>query len=122
MSLEKHNAEKRRYPRAKKSLPIKIKNGDFDIATETKNISCIGAYCQIDKYIPPFTKIKATVLLPYKTKNTNHYINCEGTVVRIEKNDNSLEPQYNIAIYFNQISKTNMLKIDRFVKNYLSYS
>lgn len=122
MPKEKQGMEKRRYPRAPKNLPIKISNQDFDIVTETKNISCIGAYCRVDIYIPPFTKIKATILLPSGMKNSNRYINCEGTVVRIEKNDNSLEPQYNIAIYFNQINKTNMLKIDRFVKNHLSCS
>lgn len=122
MPGEKHSIEKRRFPRAKKSLPIKIKSEDFDIVAETKNISCIGAYCQVDKYIPPFTKIKATVLLPSKVKNANCYINCEGTVVRVEKNDNSLEPQYNIAIYFSQISKASMSKIDRFVKDHLNYN
>ncbi|MDD5291626.1 MAG: PilZ domain-containing protein [Candidatus Omnitrophica bacterium] len=121
MSQEKHGIDKRRYPRVNKNLPIKIKNRDFDIVTETKNISCIGAYCQTDKYIPPFTKIKATLLLPSTTKTANRYINCEGTIVRTEKDNNSSEPQYNIAIYFNQISKTSILKIDHFIKNHLIY-
>ncbi|MDD5617867.1 MAG: PilZ domain-containing protein [Candidatus Omnitrophica bacterium] len=122
MFQEKHNIEKRRFPRAKKNLPIKIRSEKFDIVAETKDISCIGAYCQVDKYVPPFTKIKATVLLPSDVKDTNQSINCEGTIVRVEKNDNSLEPQYNIAIYFNQISKTNMSKIDKFIKDLLAYS
>jgi hypothetical protein len=122
VSREKQHIEKRRFPRANKGLPIKINNGDFDIVTETKNISCIGAYCQIDKYIPPFTKIKATLLLPSKVKNANCYVRCQGTVVRVEKENNTLEPQYNIAIYFSQITKASMSKIDRFVKDHLTYN
>ncbi|MDD5005614.1 MAG: PilZ domain-containing protein [Candidatus Omnitrophica bacterium] len=117
MSEDKNKIEKRRYPRAERNLPIKIKNEDFDIVTETKNISCTGTYCQVDRYIPPFTKIKATILLPSKMKNNSSYINCEGVVVRVEKKGNNLEIQYNIAVYFNEISKINMLKIDRFVKS-----
>jgi len=120
MPQDKHTAEKRKHPRVNKSLPIKIRNRDFDIVTETKNISCVGAYCQVDKYVAPFTKIKATVLMPSKTKKANNSINCEGTVVRVEKINNDLEQQYNIAIYFNQISKTNISKIDRLVKEYLT--
>lgn len=116
----RQSSEKRQHPRVNKSLPIKINNQEFDIVTETKNISCVGAYCQVDKYVAPFTKIKTTVIIPAKKKCANSLINCEGTVVRVEKIDNALEQQYNIAIYFNQISKTNISKIDRFVKQYLS--
>lgn len=117
MSQEKIKIEKRRHPRINKNLPIKIKNGDFDIVTETKNISCIGAYCQVDRYVSPFTKIKAKISIPAKIKNNSTYVNCKGVVVRVEKSDNTLETQYNIAIYFNEISKADMSKIDRFVKN-----
>lgn len=119
MLKEKHHSEKRQHPRLKKNLPIKIRNGDFDIFTETKNISCTGAYCQIDKYIAPFTKIKTTILLPAKTENSNCCIKCEGTVVRVEKADSSLETLYNIAVYFNQISKASMSKIGRFIEDHL---
>lgn len=121
MLQTKNKIEKRRYPRVSKNLPIKIKNGDFDIITETKNVSCTGAYCQVDKYIPVFTKIKTTILLPSKTKNATQNINCKGVVVRVEKSNNTLEQQYNIAIYFNEISKINLLKINRFVKNQPDY-
>ncbi|MFC1753449.1 PilZ domain-containing protein [Thermoproteota archaeon] len=116
MSLHNHKSEKRRHPRIAKNLPIRIKDGDFDIVTETKNISCTGIYCQVDRYFPPFTKIKTKILLPAKTKNKHQYIECDGIVVRIEKDGNDLEEQYNIAIYFNEISKTSVQKISRFIK------
>ena len=111
-----HLAEKRRYPRLKKNLPIKIKHEEFDLVTETKNISCAGAYCRVDRYIPMMTKLKIKILLPSKVKNNPLCINCVGTVVRVEKNDNPLESEYNVAIFFNEINKSSMNKINNFVK------
>jgi len=117
MRHNKNQTEKRRHLRIEKNLPIKIKGEEFDIVTETKNISCAGAYCKVDRYVAPFTKVKTTILLS-PTKDESKCINCKGVVVRVEKLNNVLEPQYNIAIYFNEISKMSMLKINRFVKNH----
>lgn len=108
--------EKRRHPRIKKNVPIKIKNVDFDIVTETQNISCAGAYCQIDRYLAPLTKIKTRLLIPSRTKEKHAIIDCEGVVVRIEKSDHNLENQYNIAVYFENMHKTDITKINRFIK------
>ncbi|MFC1645606.1 hypothetical protein ACFL2Y_00285, partial [Candidatus Omnitrophota bacterium] len=60
MSQHKHKIEKRKHLRIIKSLPIKIRNEDFDIVAETKNVSCAGAYCRVDRYVAPFTKLKTT--------------------------------------------------------------
>ncbi len=117
MLQNKIQVEKRRHLRVRKNLPITIKHNGFDVVTETKNISCAGAYCQVDRYIPPFTKVKTTISLPAATNNQSQYINCQGVVVRVEKENNDLEMLYNIAIYFNEISKANMQKINSFVKN-----
>ena len=116
MCKGKYKFEKRRYPRVKRNIPLKLENNDFDIVTETKNISCTGAYCLIDRYLPVLTKIKTRILLPSRIKNKDQHIDCNGVVVRIEKNNNNLENQYNIAIYFNEISKKNTLLINRFIK------
>lgn len=119
MARLKYKDEKRCHARIKKNLPIKIKHKDFDfdIVTETKDISCAGAYCQVDRYLAPLTKIKTKILLPFKKKNKSQYIDCTGIVVRSEKTNNNLEEQYNIAIYFNEINKTNMQKINHFIKD-----
>jgi len=111
--------DRRRFTRADRNLAIKIKDKDIDFVTETKNVSCIGAYCEIDGYIPVLTKLRITLLLPKskKLKDSKHIV-CEGTVVRIEKSAHPLENNnFNIAIYFNQISKADMKIIDRYVKN-----
>lgn len=111
--------ERRRYIRADKNLAIKIRDKDADFVTETKNVSCLGAYCEVDGYLPILTKLKITLLLP-KSKNIKDpkHIVCEGTVVRIEKASDPLENnKYNIAIYFNHIGRADMKLIDRYVKN-----
>lgn len=111
--------DRRRHLRVDKNVAIKLKDQDADFVTETKNLSCIGAYAQIDTYIPILTKLKVTLLLPRQrnAKEARH-ITCEGTVVRVERTGAAEEPnKYNIAIYFNEISKNDMRHIDAYVKN-----
>ncbi|MFA5038768.1 MAG: PilZ domain-containing protein [Candidatus Omnitrophota bacterium] len=111
--------DRRRYARADKNLAIKIRDKDADFVTETKNISCLGAYCEVDGYVPILTKLKITLLLP-KSRNLKDpkHIACEGTVVRVEKSPDPLENnKYNIGIYFNQINRSDMKMIDRYIKN-----
>ncbi|MFC1646288.1 hypothetical protein ACFL2Y_03815, partial [Candidatus Omnitrophota bacterium] len=57
-----------------------------------------------------------------QAKDNSKNVNCKGVVVRVEKEQNTLEPQYNIAIFFSEISKANMLKISRFVKDHSAQS
>lgn len=119
----KTGEDRRRFARAAKNLAIKLEDKDIDFVTETKNISCIGAYCQIDTYVPILTKLKVTLLLPKSGSNkTAKHITCEGTIVRIERSQDPVETnRYNVAIYFNRISKSDMKSIDTFVKNNIPY-
>lgn len=112
--------DRRKAARISTNIAIKLKDKDVDFVTETKNVSCIGAYCQIDTYLPLLTKLKITLLIPRsKNSKTAKPIICEGTVVRIERCPNGVEQnRYNIAIYFNQISKSDMKLIDNYVKNH----
>lgn len=118
------SSERRRHARLDKNVAIKLKDKDVDFVTETKNISCLGAYCQVDAYLPVLTKIRITLLLPKtKTSKSARHITCEGTIVRIEKMGDPIEQnKYNVAIYFNQISKGDMKFIDSYVKNHLLQS
>lgn len=121
MNKQIKNEERRRFPRIFKNIAIKLKDKEVDFVTETKNISCLGAYCQIDNYLPILTKIRITLLIP-KSKNlkTAKHLTCEGTIVRIERSNDPLEPnKYNVAIYFNQISKNDIKLIDEYVKNHI---
>ncbi|MFH0877602.1 MAG: PilZ domain-containing protein [Candidatus Omnitrophota bacterium] len=116
--------ERRRHLRVDKNIAIKLKDKSIDFVTETKNISCIGAYCRVETYVPILTKLKITLLIPRskRAKNAKH-IACEGTVVRVQRASDPLQPNaHDIAIYFNQISKGDMKAIDEYVKNHLSHS
>ncbi len=111
-------AERRRFRRADRNIAIKLRDQEADFVTETKNISCIGAYCSIDTYLPILTKLKITLLLP-KCRNSKKpkHITCEGTIVRVEHSGSPIENnKYNIAIYFNEISKGDMKLIDEYVR------
>jgi len=102
--------ENRKYPRKKRSLSFEIKPKDagFDIVGETKDLSCIGALCQVDRPIPEMTQLKLVLKLP------DEVAECEGTVVRVQKNA-SVEDSYDIAIYFVDIAESEKRKIEKYI-------
>jgi c-di-GMP-binding flagellar brake protein YcgR len=99
--------EKRRYPRVSKKLSIKLFSSEFDIVTETKNISGNGVYCAIDKPLPVMTKLNILLLIPFK-KNRNKIIkkiSCNGVVVRGGYIKDNGRHSYYVGIYFNDIKE-----------------
>ena len=97
--------DRRRHPRAKGNIPVKICGEEFDAVTETKNLSRSGAFCRVNKYIDPMTKLKIQLLLSYKRagKTVTKKVACEGVIVRVEQNSEG--DCYNTAIYFNDIAE-----------------
>jgi c-di-GMP-binding flagellar brake protein YcgR len=111
--------ERRQYPRVKKSLPLKIAADGFDFVTSTQNISCLGAYCHLDKYIPPFTKITVKLTLPMMTDNSerrNFLLECKGVVVRTEDEEKG---GFNVAIFFNEIKNPQKEKISQYLSQFI---
>jgi hypothetical protein len=113
--------ERRKYPRLEKNLPIKLQqtpSKDFDIATETTNISASGAYCAVTKSIKPMTKLKLTLLVStHKSKVKKiRKIDCQGVVVRKEKNENNKKFPYRIGIFFNEIDNQDK----KFLRSYIN--
>ena len=96
-------SERRRSPRLEGNIPVKIHCEDFDLVTETRNLSCTGAYCQVSKYLEPMTKLLICLLLPFKKheKIVTKKISFSGVVVRSESQPG--DKNFNIAIYFNDI-------------------
>ncbi|MCA9407077.1 MAG: PilZ domain-containing protein [Candidatus Omnitrophica bacterium] len=119
MILKRSSQERRQNPRIENNVPLKIccDNGDF--VTETGNISRSGAYCKVNRYIEPMTKLKIQLLIPLKSGNkiTTKKISCQGVIVRIESADK--EQEYNIAIFFNDISQRDAENIADYVSTYL---
>jgi hypothetical protein len=114
MSARK-KSERRLHPRIKQKLPIRVAANGYDFATSTKDLSCVGAYCHIDKYIPPFTKVMVKLTLPLKHKNSS--VECKGVLVRTE---DEKKGGFNIAIFFNKIGQEQKKKIAEYVNQFIS--
>lgn len=111
-------ADRRSYPRIKHSLPINIAANGYDFVTNTQNLSCVGAYCHLDKYIPPFTRISVKMILPVMADNKTVHIkvDCKGVIVRSEDEENG---GFNIAIFFNGINESQRNKISHYINQFL---
>ena len=121
MHNQKNRAEKRKHLRINKRIPFKLKTDDFDIVAETINLSCIGACCQVNKSIPFMTSLKVAFALPdYDNEKEPKYVTCNWVVVRTEKGSSkaNLGTTYNIAIYFNEIEKSEKEKIAYFIEKH----
>jgi len=117
----KINREHRRHPRIDERLRFKVRAEDFDAVTETINLSCLGAYCQLNKHIPLLTNLKIALALPYGDQgNEFDYVECNGVVVRIEEilSEANLGTVYNTAIYFNEIEESEKKKIADFFEDH----
>ena len=110
--------ERRRHPRLEQKLPFKVAANGYGFSTSTQNLSCVGAYCRIKKYIPPFTKVAVKLTLPIKngSDKKSYTVDCTGVIVRTEDKDKS---SFNIAIFFNEINATQRKKISEYINQFL---
>jgi hypothetical protein len=117
--MAKHTkAERRQHPRLEQKLPVNVAADGYDFDTVTNNISCVGAYCHIDKYIPPFTKVAVKLTLPIMLKSgeRDSNVECKGVVVRTEDETSG---GFNIAIFFNEIKDAQRNKISHYISQFL---
>lgn len=113
------NPERRSDIRIRKNIPLKIFSKEkIDEIVETENISASGAYCNLDFNIPEMTKLEITLLIPRAKKMPAKKIDCEGVVVRKERNAAESEKAYSIAIFFNKIDKADKKFINQYVKHH----
>ena len=107
--------ERRVHPRIDHQLPINVAANGYDFVTNTQNISCVGTYCTLDKYIPPFTKVRIKMNLPLSQDGIREdcNVNCNGVIVRTEDDPGG---KFNVAIFFNEIKDQPRQKIAQYVK------
>jgi len=110
--------ERRKYPRIDRQLPLKVVANGYDFVTATQNVSCVGVYCQINKYVPPFTRVTVKLTLPIFTSNGNKNckVECKGVVVRTEDKDKN---NFNVAIFFNEIKGEQRKIISQYINQFL---
>ncbi|MFA4888201.1 MAG: PilZ domain-containing protein [Candidatus Omnitrophota bacterium] len=112
-------AERRLHPRLEQALPIRVAVNGYDFSTATQNVSCLGACCHIEKYMPPFTKVLVKLNLPLAAEQNKRAseVKCSGVVVRT---DDEAQGGFNIAIFFNEIKDTQKKKIAQYISQFLS--
>lgn len=109
--------ERRLHPRLEQRLPIDLAVDGYDFSTSTRNISCVGAYCHLDKYMPPFTKISVKLCLPAKERSgKSTIVECKGVVVRSEDETHG---GFNLAIFFNGMRDDQRKKIAQYISRFL---
>lgn len=117
--MSKTKTERRKDPRTMTSLPLKISKKGLDIITETRNVSCSGVYCRINKPLPLMSKIGITLLLPIQVKDrvSTEKVRCNGVVVRSEPEIlKEADTAYqNVAIFFTDLTKKDRTKITQYV-------
>jgi len=113
--------ERRKSPRINKVLSVKLSDPEFDILTETKNISSTGAYCPVNRKLAPMTKIQMVLLIPIKKNRSKliKKINCQGVVVRLENIKDSEKYPYRAGIFFNQIDDSDKKALRFYIQSSL---
>ncbi len=108
-------SERRKHPRLEQTIPIKISSEETDVVTETYNLSCAGAYCKVNKYFEPMTRISIHLLLPLKRrgKTVTKKLTCHGVVVRTESIPG--QDYYKVAIFFSDILPADTKVISEYV-------
>jgi len=119
--MKTKKTERRQYPRIEQTLPLKIAADGYHFATTTENVSCVGAYCHLDKYIPPFTKIAVKVTLPVIARGIikDVEVECNGVIVRTK---DEKKGGFNIAVFFNEIKENQRKKIAQYINQILPKS
>ncbi|MEA3328277.1 MAG: PilZ domain-containing protein [Candidatus Omnitrophota bacterium] len=115
--------ERRKYPRAKADISLKIARTGEIVQSKIHDISCSGIHCQLNQPIKLMTKVVIILLLPRiagEKIDDFDKIKGQGVVVRIQEVAERDEILYNTAVFFTDLSKKDKDKITRFVEYKLS--
>ena len=111
--------ERRRAPRVPERIALGVTGIAEEVRAETANISTAGAYCTMDRFIPPMTKLQLQFELPHNARRVQ--VRCEGVVVRAEPVvENTEQGRYHVAIFFSDITDRDRAAIAAFVKDRLA--
>ncbi|HEX9781023.1 MAG TPA: PilZ domain-containing protein [bacterium] len=111
--------ERRRAPRIDERVPLALAGEDAEFQTQTRNLSASGVYCRLNRFIPPMAKLAVTLSIPDGAKART--VTCTGVVVRVEPSPTpDGRDQYEIAIFFSEITDRDRTAISRFVQQRLT--
>jgi len=115
------NRERRRHRRVQLRLNASLEPKTTDPPVSTPSVAVLdlslgGAYCEVDHFMAPLTKVLLTVDIPAsdaETGSTESAI-CRGVVVRMEPESGGAE-RYRMGILFTEISRPDREKLQRFL-------
>ena len=111
--------ERRGAPRVSERIALAVIGAAEEVRAETANISTAGAYCTMDRFISPMTKLQLRFELPMNPRRVQ--VRCEGVVVRAEPViENPEQGRYHVAIFFSDITDRDRSAIAAFVRERLS--
>ena len=111
--------ERRQAPRVPERVAIALSGDGHAVQAHTQNLSTAGAYCLVDRFLPPMTKLELEFQLPDGSGRVT--IRGTGVVVRAEPVVSSAERgQYHLAIFFSEMSERHRAAISKFVRQRLS--
>jgi len=112
METKKPFVERRKSHRVEARVPIQLEAREEEVGgkiipAESANLSEGGVYCEVEKYVPPLTRVAITLLLPSfgGAHARPSEIRAEGVVVRnIPVKEGRKVTKYRIACAFTSIS------------------
>jgi hypothetical protein len=100
-----NKADNRKHPRFILVVPLQISTEDFTINTTSKNISCAGVFCYVDRFIPINTKLDISMKLAHIVdgQKAQKTIKCKARVVRIDSSESRESGSCRVGIAFDSI-------------------
>ena len=112
-------SERRSTPRVAERVSFAITEGQVVLQAESIDLSATGAYCTLERFIAPMTKLQLDYELPDGSRRVR--ICCTGVVVRTEPVVASPDKgRYHVAIFFTDLNERDRSAIERFVHQRLA--
>jgi hypothetical protein len=114
--------ERRKHKRASLEIPLDMRSPDGkhkSFTAKTINLSAGGFYCRVPFFVPMFTRLKISMVVPIKEsggRECDHVVACEGTVVRTvpDKAGPSVK-SYEIGCFFTDMSTYDRLIVEQYL-------
>jgi c-di-GMP-binding flagellar brake protein YcgR len=121
--MKKPFVERRKTHRVEARVPIQLEQREEQhkgeiIPAESANLSEGGVYCQVEKYLPPLTKVAITLLLPaFGGKRAKpREIKAEAVVVRsLPEKEGRKVLGYRIACAFTTIAEEDTATVREYI-------
>ncbi len=119
MTDQNRNFERRVSQRYDTQLPLNIGTDGLELVSTTKNISCSGVYCRLNRFLPVMTKLEVKMTLPIieDNKKIEKSFTAEAVVVRVDpEHERAGCDSYHIGIFFMNIKEEYRNLINRYIQ------